>query len=110
MSLQVGAHIYARATVLIFIIVTTVLVSVFVSFFVAAPLEVTESSVWNATGHGTANYFGFRRRTLEGLFRLFDGAGVMFKAGPESWRAPTCRVRCSTETHACYLLLDSDQC
>lgn len=73
-SLQVGAHIYARATVLVFIIVTTVLVSVFVSFFVAAPLEVTESSVWNATGHGTANYSGFRRRTLEGLFRLFDGA------------------------------------
>lgn len=74
MSLQVGAHIYARATVLVFIIVTTVLVSVFVSFFVAAPLEVTESSIWNATGHGTANYSGFRRRTLEGLFRLFDGA------------------------------------
>uniref|UniRef100_H2T298 Solute carrier family 12 member 9 n=1 Tax=Takifugu rubripes TaxID=31033 RepID=H2T298_TAKRU len=64
----VGAHIYAKATFIVFIIVTTVLVSVFVSFFVVAPLEVTlpESSVWNGTGHGTANYSGFRLLTLEG--------------------------------------------
>lgn len=66
--LQVGAHIYARATFVVFIIVTTVLVSVFVSFFVVAPLEVTlpESSTWNGSGHGTANYSGFQLLTLEG--------------------------------------------
>lgn len=72
LSLQVGAHTYARATFVVFIIVTTVLVSVFVSFFVVAPLEVTlpESSVWNGTGHGTANSSGFQRLTLEGNLML----------------------------------------
>lgn len=66
-----GAHIYAKATFIVFIIVTTVLVSVFVSFFVVPPLEVTlpESSVWNGTGHGTANYSGFQLLTLEGNLR-----------------------------------------
>lgn len=63
-----GAHIYAKAAFVVFVIVTTVLVSVFVSFFVVPPLEVTlpESSVWNGTAHGTANYSGFQLRTLQG--------------------------------------------
>lgn len=67
-SLQVGAHIYAKATFVVFVVVATVLVSVFVSFFIATPLEVAlpGSSVLNATPHGAANYSGFRLLTLEG--------------------------------------------
>lgn len=63
-----GAHIYAKATFIVFIIVTTVLVSVFVSFFIVSPLQVTlpVGSVLNGTSHGTANYSGFQLLTLEG--------------------------------------------
>lgn len=78
-SPQVGAHIYAKATCVVFVIVATVLVSVFVSFFVVAPHEVTlpESSILNGTSHGTANYSGFRRLTLEGnLMRECHAAAV----------------------------------
>lgn len=68
LSLQVGAQIYAKATFIVFIIVTTVLVSLFISFFIVTPLEVTlpDSSVLNSTRHSTANYSGFQLRTLEG--------------------------------------------
>ncbi|CAF92943.1 unnamed protein product, partial [Tetraodon nigroviridis] len=57
----VGAHIYAKATFIVFIIVTTVLVSVFISFFIVGPLRVTlpVDSVLNGTSHNTANYSGF---------------------------------------------------
>lgn len=68
LSLQVGAHIYAKATFIVFIIVTTVLVSIFVSFFIVGPLVVTlpDSSVLNGTSQSTANYSGFQLHTLEG--------------------------------------------
>lgn len=63
----VGAHIYAKATFIIFIIVTTVLASVFVSFFIVRPivLILPDRSGLNGTGLSTANYSGFHFHTLE---------------------------------------------
>lgn len=68
LSLQVGAHIYAKTTFIVFIIVTTVLVSIFISFFIVGPLVVTlpVSSVLNGSGQSTVNYSGFHLHTLEG--------------------------------------------
>lgn len=62
-----GAHIYAKATFIVFIIVLTVLASIFISFFTVGPRVVTlpESSVFNGTSQSVANYSGFRLRTLE---------------------------------------------
>ncbi|XP_022624484.1 solute carrier family 12 member 9-like [Seriola dumerili] len=63
----VGAHIYAKATFIIFIIVTTVLASIFISFFIVLPIVVIlpDTSVFNSTSLSTANYTGFRLHTLE---------------------------------------------
>ncbi|XP_039877667.1 solute carrier family 12 member 9-like [Simochromis diagramma] len=64
----VGAHIYAKATFIIFIVVMTVLASIFISFFIVGPTVVTLShtSAVNTTSMSTANYTGFRLHTLEG--------------------------------------------
>uniref|UniRef100_A0A3Q4BTL7 Solute carrier family 12 member 9 n=1 Tax=Mola mola TaxID=94237 RepID=A0A3Q4BTL7_MOLML len=64
----VGAHIYAKATFIVFIIVMTVLVSILISFFIVGPLVVTlpVSYVLNNSGQSTANYSGFQLRSLEG--------------------------------------------
>uniref|UniRef100_A0A8C4DFE0 Solute carrier family 12 member 9 n=1 Tax=Dicentrarchus labrax TaxID=13489 RepID=A0A8C4DFE0_DICLA len=64
----VGAHIYAKATFIIFIIVVTVLASIFISFFIVGPIVVIvpERSVLNSTSLNSANYSGFQLRTLEG--------------------------------------------
>ncbi len=63
-----GAHIYAKATFIILIIVTAVLASVFTSFFIVGPIVVIlpDRSVINSTSLSTANYSGFQLRTLEG--------------------------------------------
>nr|XP_046265288.1 solute carrier family 12 member 9-like isoform X2 [Scatophagus argus] len=63
----VGAHIYAKATFIVFIIVTTVLISIFISFFIVGPIVVIlpDSSVFNSSGLSTANYSGFQLHTLE---------------------------------------------
>ncbi|XP_017277910.1 solute carrier family 12 member 9 isoform X2 [Kryptolebias marmoratus] len=62
----VGAHIYAKATFVIFIIVVTVLASIFVSFFIVEPTVVTlpETSLMNDTSSRTANYTGLWLGTL----------------------------------------------
>ncbi|XP_077415289.1 solute carrier family 12 member 9-like isoform X2 [Vanacampus margaritifer] len=64
----VGAHIYAKATFVIFLIVTTVLASIFCSFFSVEPRMITlpDSSFMNGSSHTTANYTGLRLHTLEG--------------------------------------------
>ncbi|KAM9789993.1 solute carrier family 12 member 9-like [Neosynchiropus ocellatus] len=63
----VGAHIYAKATFIIFIIVVTVLVSIFVSFFIMKPLEVKlhDASVHSNSSLLTGNFTGLQLRTLE---------------------------------------------
>uniref|UniRef100_A0A671Z159 Solute carrier family 12 member 9 n=1 Tax=Sparus aurata TaxID=8175 RepID=A0A671Z159_SPAAU len=68
LSLQVGAHIYAKAAFIVFLIVTTVLVSVFMSFFIVEPIVVIlpDTSSLNSTSLSTANYSGFQLHTLEG--------------------------------------------
>lgn len=68
LSLQVGAHIYAKAAFIVFLIVTTVLVSVFMSFFIVEPIVVIlpDTSSLNSTSLSTANYSGFQLNTLEG--------------------------------------------
>ncbi|XP_034470000.1 solute carrier family 12 member 9-like isoform X2 [Hippoglossus hippoglossus] len=62
----VGAHIYAKAAFIIFIIVTTVLVSIFISFFIVRPvgLVLPDTSV-NSTSLTIANFTGFRLHTLQ---------------------------------------------
>uniref|UniRef100_A0A3B4ZJV0 Solute carrier family 12 member 9 n=1 Tax=Stegastes partitus TaxID=144197 RepID=A0A3B4ZJV0_9TELE len=72
----VGAHIYAKAAFIIFIIVVTALASVFISFFTVGPIGVIlpDTSVLNSTSMSTANYTGFRLHTLEG--NLFSGYTV----------------------------------
>ncbi|XP_071348628.1 solute carrier family 12 member 9-like isoform X3 [Trachinotus anak] len=64
----VGAQIYAKATFIIFIIVTTVLASIFISFFIVGPIVVIlpDTSVLNSTSLSNASYTGFRLHTLEG--------------------------------------------
>ncbi|XP_061654135.1 solute carrier family 12 member 9-like isoform X2 [Phyllopteryx taeniolatus] len=64
----VGAHIYAKATFVIFLIVTTILASIFSSFFAVDPRMITlpDSSVVNTSTQTTANYTGLRLHTLEG--------------------------------------------
>lgn len=66
--LQVGAHIYAKATFIIFIIVFTVLVSIFICFFTVGPpvLILPETSLANNTSRRTANYTGLWLCTLKG--------------------------------------------
>ncbi|XP_053185881.1 solute carrier family 12 member 9-like [Scomber japonicus] len=64
----VGASIYAKATFIIVIIVTTVLASIFISFFIMGPRVVILSgtSVLNSTGLTNASYTGLRLHTLKG--------------------------------------------
>lgn len=62
-----GAHIYAKATFIIFIIVTTVLASIFLSFFIVKPvvLILPDTSLINNSSLSAANFTGFRSHTLE---------------------------------------------
>ncbi|XP_051943632.1 solute carrier family 12 member 9-like isoform X1 [Hippocampus zosterae] len=64
----IGAHIYAKAIFVIFVIVTTALASIFGSFFAVDPRMVMlpDSSFMNASAQITANYTGLRVHTLEG--------------------------------------------
>ncbi|XP_063318642.1 solute carrier family 12 member 9-like [Pelmatolapia mariae] len=77
----VGAHIYAKATFIIFIVVMTVLASIFISFFIVGPTVVTlpHTSAVNTTSMSTANYTGFRLHTLEG--NLFSAYTVDYTTG-----------------------------
>ncbi|XP_047445014.1 solute carrier family 12 member 9-like [Mugil cephalus] len=77
----VGAHIYAKATFIIFIIVTTVLASIFISFFIVGPFPVflPNTSVLNSTSMRQANYTGFWLHTLEG--NLFSNYTVDYTTG-----------------------------
>ncbi|XP_074544471.1 solute carrier family 12 member 9-like [Halichoeres trimaculatus] len=63
----VGAQIYAKATFMILIIVTTVLASIFSSFFIVGPVVVIlpDASVINGTSRIVANFTGFKLRTFE---------------------------------------------
>lgn len=69
----VGAHIYAKATFLIFLVVMFVLGTIFVSFFAVSPrtilLPSTGNPAANRTGPvppTTANFTGFKLETLLG--------------------------------------------
>lgn len=71
----VGAHIYAKATFLIFLIVMVVLATILISFFAVHPRVVTLPgggvSPSNGSGSGpapptTANFTGFKLDTLKG--------------------------------------------
>lgn len=63
----VGAHIYAKTTFLIFVIVIVVLITVFISFFAVHPQSITLPDLKpNATGPTTANFTGFKLDTLLG--------------------------------------------
>uniref|UniRef100_A0A667ZFC5 Solute carrier family 12 member 9 n=1 Tax=Myripristis murdjan TaxID=586833 RepID=A0A667ZFC5_9TELE len=65
-SVLVGAHIYAKATFIIFIVVMTALASIFISFFIVEPKVVMlpDTSV-NITSPVTTNYTGLRLHTME---------------------------------------------
>ena len=70
---MVGAHIYAKATFLIFLVVMFVLGTIFVSFFAVGPRTITLPSFPNPTANGTgpvfptsANFTGFKLDTLLG--------------------------------------------
>uniref|UniRef100_A0A665V2V0 Solute carrier family 12 member 9 n=1 Tax=Echeneis naucrates TaxID=173247 RepID=A0A665V2V0_ECHNA len=71
----VGAHIYAKATFIIFLVVMFVLGTIFVSFFavrpqtITLPTSATRNPTMNATGPvapTTANFTGFKLDTLLG--------------------------------------------
>ncbi|XP_008424401.1 solute carrier family 12 member 9 [Poecilia reticulata] len=68
----VGAHIYAKATFVIFLVVILVLIMIFISFFVVRPRVVLLPSPFkpsNGTGPvypTTANFTGFKLETLLG--------------------------------------------
>lgn len=69
---MVGAHIYAKTTFLIFLVVMFVLGTIFISFFavhprtITLPPSATSSSTGNGTGLATANFTGFKLDTLLG--------------------------------------------
>ncbi|KAJ8367849.1 hypothetical protein SKAU_G00078770 [Synaphobranchus kaupii] len=76
----VGAHIYAKATFLIFIIVIVVLATVFISFFVVVPKAVhLPAPALNASGPSSANFTGFKLETL--LDNLDAGYTVDYTTG-----------------------------
>uniref|UniRef100_A0A8C9X829 Solute carrier family 12 member 9 n=1 Tax=Sander lucioperca TaxID=283035 RepID=A0A8C9X829_SANLU len=71
----VGAHIYAKATFLIFLVVMLVLATIFISFFAVHPRTIVlpSSAAFNPTANGTgprfpttANFTGFKLDTLLG--------------------------------------------
>ncbi|XP_044058412.1 solute carrier family 12 member 9 [Siniperca chuatsi] len=69
----VGAHIYAKATFLIFLVVMFVLGTIFISFFAVRPRTIVLPSSANPTANGTgpvfpttANFTGFKLDTLLG--------------------------------------------
>lgn len=68
----IGAHIYAKATFLIFLVVMVVLLTIFISFFavhprvVQLPAEATKTNGNGTLGQTTANFTGFKLDTLLG--------------------------------------------
>ncbi|KAM9349232.1 solute carrier family 12 member 9-like [Symphorus nematophorus] len=62
----VGAHIYAKAAFIIFLIVTTVLTSIFISYFIVGPIVVILPDRSDSNSTSTANYSGFQVHTLKG--------------------------------------------
>ncbi|KAJ8271152.1 hypothetical protein GJAV_G00123340 [Gymnothorax javanicus] len=63
----VGAHIYARATFLIFLIVMAVLAMIFISFFAVAPRTVLlPVALPNSSRPMSGNFTGFKLDTLLG--------------------------------------------
>lgn len=94
----VGAHIYAKATFLIFLVVMFVLGTIFISFFAVGPRTITLPSssapTPNLTGPAfptTANFTGFKLETLlgnlwgerRGLAPLFVQPSVALRS--DSW-------------------------
>nr|XP_057936627.1 solute carrier family 12 member 9 isoform X2 [Doryrhamphus excisus] len=71
----VGAHIYAKATFLIFLVVMFVLGTIFISFFAVGPRtiilpgSVSFNPIVNGTGPTSANFTGFKLDTLLGNLR-----------------------------------------
>ncbi|XP_077579434.1 solute carrier family 12 member 9 isoform X2 [Stigmatopora nigra] len=69
---MIGAHIYAKATFLIFLVVMFVLGTIFISFFAVHPRTIllpgfaNSNPMVNATGPSTANFTGFKLETLIG--------------------------------------------
>lgn len=80
----VGAHIYAKATFVIFLVVMFVLGTIFISFFAVRPRTINLPSFSNPTANGTspvppttANFTGFKLETLLGnLGGKMDEAGL----------------------------------
>ncbi|XP_030634619.1 solute carrier family 12 member 9 isoform X2 [Chanos chanos] len=66
----VGAHIYAKATFVIFLVVMLVLCTIFISFFAVGPQVVAlprpDKTPPNATYPASANFTGFKLDTLRG--------------------------------------------
>ncbi|XP_070827324.1 solute carrier family 12 member 9 [Chaetodon trifascialis] len=72
----VGAHIYAKATFLIFVVVMFVLGTIFISFFAVRPRTIVLPPFANPSANGTgpvfpttANFTGFKLDTLLGNLR-----------------------------------------
>ncbi|KAG7470991.1 hypothetical protein MATL_G00119790 [Megalops atlanticus] len=76
----VGAHIYAKATFLIFLIVMVVLGTIFISFFAVKPRTVVLPPLpSNSSGPTSANFTGFKLETL--LENLGEGYTVDYTTG-----------------------------
>ncbi|KAM4605137.1 solute carrier family 12 member 9-like [Polymixia lowei] len=77
----VGAHIYAKATFVIFIIVVTALASIFISFFTVGPrvLTLPDTSAVNSTSPVTSNYTGLRLHTLKS--NVWPGYAIDYTTG-----------------------------
>ncbi|XP_037123993.1 solute carrier family 12 member 9 [Syngnathus acus] len=69
---MVGAHIYAKATFVIFLVVMFVLGTIFISFFavhprtIILPSSADSNPIVNGTGPTAANFTGFKLDTLLG--------------------------------------------
>ncbi|KAG7322218.1 hypothetical protein KOW79_015076 [Hemibagrus wyckioides] len=64
----IGAHIYAKATFLIFMVVMVVLFTIFISFFAIRPRNIPLPNILgnSSTTSNTANFTGFKLDTLLG--------------------------------------------